>query len=102
MGRYANETDCRIGVKPTYGVEITHKVNAEELITLLSEIRIQAPASNQHQTSSEIWSIYLYQNGYMHIMLGESDIIAMVARETSTYSIAGGSDIEYALLRMIE
>jgi len=82
------------------GVEITHKVNAEELIALLSEVRIQANTSN-HQAEVK-WSIYLYQNGDMHIMLGELNVIAVAGNETNVYNINDGSVIESALLRMIE
>jgi len=82
------------------GVEITHKVNAEELIALLSEIRIQANTST-HQ-AKEKWSIYLYQNGDTHIMLGELDVIAVAGSETNVYYIADGAFIESALLHMIE
>jgi len=87
------------------GKEITHMIDAYELVELMSNASIRRwPFNNNYENSR--WSIYFRQNNNpnetMHIMLGDNNIIAfscisgVVRRQ-----ILGGDAILLALERMV-
>jgi hypothetical protein len=80
------------------GEEVTHKINAEQLAALLSETGARRGSAN---VSEHRWSIYLWQNGDMHIMLGD-DAAVLVTADTPmrSYRILDNGAIGAALKRM--
>jgi len=94
-----------------HGEEVTHKINAEELVELLTEVRRSrvSPGGGGSRDDTWPWSIYLHQNGDdIHIILadGGNDIVirpvrTFFGREPRQSAITGGDTIATALERMI-
>jgi hypothetical protein len=82
------------------GEEVTQKINAEELAALLSETGMRRGSAD---TSEHRWSIYLWQNGDMHIILG-NDAAVLNTGDTPmrSYRILDSGAIGAALERMVE
>ncbi|MCL2405557.1 MAG: hypothetical protein FWC92_08430 [Defluviitaleaceae bacterium] len=87
------------------GKEVTHMIDAQELVELISNASIRRWPFNSTYENSQ-WSIYFRQNdnsnGTMHIMLGGNNIIALSrANGVARRQIFGGDAISLALERMI-
>ena len=89
-----------------HGEEVTHMINAEELIAILAEtttVRSVPMLRNPHANDSDWrWSIYLYQNRDMHIILhgGRGEMIP--GRNGRSYTVFNVNAIEAALERMLK
>jgi|GEM_PF-3057070 len=62
------------------GTEITHKINAPELISLLSTINIRRRLrlNTGFNTNEWKWSVFLHQNNYIHIMIFDDEINVVI------------------------
>jgi len=90
------------------GEEVTHMINADELIELLFQTNIGPRPRGEYIGSTWAWSIYLHQNGDMSITLGGdgNNIIARNVRgwfgnEPQAFTFTGGDAVEATLERMV-
>jgi hypothetical protein len=89
------------------GEDVTHKINPEELVALLSQTTVRRTGRVEGNGSLN-WSIYILQHGREHydmqIMLGDNDGV-MVTGDTErrfyTIKTADNQAIKTALERMI-
>ena len=91
------------------GQEVTHKIDAEELVTLLANTTtVRAFPRVSYQPPAHEWSIYLHQNRYIHVILrGGTGEMVLSARSLlgwrthRSYIVFNSDAIESALERMV-
>jgi hypothetical protein len=78
------------------GEDVTHKIDFDELVALLANTR----ARGRGVTGTERWSIYVWQNEEMHVMLWR-DPIVMIDESITNFFRIDATKIAATLERMV-
>jgi hypothetical protein len=78
------------------GEDVTHKIDFDELAEILADTR----SRGRGVTSTERWSIYVWQNEEMHIMLWR-DPIVMIDESIMNFFRIDATEIAAVLERMV-
>ena len=90
------------GGNSIFGEEVTHKIDAEELVYFLSQTNMQRIPFSSSIHGRWRWSIYLHQNGYIHIIIRDSGLVIVSVRgENRSFIINNSDEIANLLEHMV-